>query len=190
MVSPYSPRERVGRRSALLAVLVLLGTVGVGAAGAMAGEDGAVVALRTLKGKEIRVSREGDRIQLPGVQAKAVLINFWATWCDPCREEVPGLVRLFEKYRAKGLVVVGISFDTSQDKLANFVREFRVPYPIWIGNKTLVRKWVVRGVPSSYLVDGGGKIRKRYLGVRTESAFEKDFRSLLSPAERDMEGAK
>lgn len=142
------------------------------------------VALRTLKDEEVRVLKAGDRVRLPGIEARAVLINVWATWCDPCREEIPDLVHLYEKYRARGSTVVGISLDTSMEKLADFIKTYRITYPVWIGNKSFVRAWMVRVLPASYLLDGEGKIQREYLGARKGTTFEKHLLGLLPIAEQ------
>lgn len=173
-----STQGMLGGTAWRVALFLMVVAVGV-APPAIGAENGGTMTLRTIKGEAVRVVKEGDRVQLPGIQARAILINFWATWCDPCREEIPDLIHLYEKYREKGFLVVGISLDTSMEKLANFVKEYRIPYPIWVGDKTLVRSWMVRGLPASYLVDGEGKIRREYLGARKGATFEKHLLKLL-----------
>lgn len=121
----------------------------------------------------------GEKWSLHEQRGRIVLLNFWATWCAPCREEVPYLVRLSSKYKASGLEVVGIAIDSENTgQIADFIKEFKVDYPILltVPGSILSRQ---KAVPMSLLVDEKGVLAKKYVGAIKESVFEKDIKSLL-----------
>ncbi len=131
--------------------------------------------------------------QLPGVgdspevvrsndyQGKVVLVNFWATWCPPCRREIPSLIRLQEENRHKGFVVIGISMDKSApDKVAAFVKKIGVNYPVALGNKEIATSFGALGtIPSSFLVDRNGMVVKKYPGYTTYEKMAKDIKKMM-----------
>ncbi len=111
---------------------------------------------------------DGGPVRLAGFRGRqAVLVNFWATWCVPCREEMPMLDRLWRQ-RRDTLVVLGVSLDTaSPARVRAFVREVGAGFPILRDpDQTVARRYRLRGVPSSFLVDRGGVIRYREVGYR------------------------
>lgn len=121
----------------------------------------------------------GEKWSLHEQRGRIVLLNFWATWCAPCREEVPYLVRLSSKYKASGLEVVGIAIDSENTgQIADFIKEFKVDYPILltVPGSILSRQ---KAVPMSLLIDEKGVLAKKYVGAIKESVFEKDIKSLL-----------
>ena len=123
---------------------------------------------------------DGQKWSLYENRGRIVLLNFWATWCAPCRAEVPYLVRLSNKYKANGLEVVGITIDSENtEQINNFIKEFKVDYPILltIPGSILSRQ---KAVPMSLLVDEKGILTKKYVGAIKESVFEKDIIGLFS----------
>jgi cytochrome c biogenesis protein CcmG/thiol:disulfide interchange protein DsbE len=115
------------------------------------------------------------------LQGKVVLVNFWATWCPPCRKEIPSLVKLQEKYRDKGFAVVGVSMDEGGSKLvAKFLDKQKVSYPVIIGDAELARGFGgVIGVPASFLVDRKGELIRRYDGFASEDELQEEIEKLL-----------
>ena len=114
----------------------------------------------------------GDSVSTVALAGKVVLLNIWATWCAPCRAEIPYLQSLYEKHRADGLEIVGVSVDArGQDAaIRDFAREFRMTYPIWRDPDERVQTlYMALGVPSSYLIDRAGILRWRRLGTIRES---------------------
>jgi len=114
----------------------------------------------------------GDSVSTVALAGKVVLLNIWATWCAPCRAEIPYLQSLYEKHRAEGLEIVGVSVDArGQDAaIRDFAREFRMTYPIWRDPDERVQTlYMALGVPSSYLIDRAGILRWRRLGTIRES---------------------
>ncbi len=114
-------------------------------------------------------------------KGKVLLVNFWATWCPPCRREIPSLVRLQEENSGKGFTVLGISMDKSgRDKVATFVKKIGVNYPIAMGTNDIARSFgAMATIPSSFLVSRDGLIVKRYPGYTTYEKMAKDVKELL-----------
>lgn len=116
-------------------------------------------------------------------RGKVLVINFWATWCEPCREEIPGFVRLQEKYRDRGLQFVGIAID-QRDKVQAFAREFGMNYPVLLGGIESIeisRRTGNRAgaLPYTLLFDRTGRIVGRELGRLKESKLDGMIQSLL-----------
>ena len=94
---------------------------------------------------------------------KAVLLNFWATWCPPCREEIPGLINLQKKYGGAGFTVLGVSIGESQVKVASFVGKEKINYPVLLdGDQGVAETYHIVGIPTSYLIGSDGKILGEY----------------------------
>ncbi|HEU4564655.1 MAG TPA: TlpA disulfide reductase family protein [Gemmatimonadaceae bacterium] len=113
------------------------------------------------------VTLAGDSVSLAGQHGKVVLLNIWATWCHPCRQEIPVLQRLHEANAARGLEVVGVSVDAAGDerKIRDFAREFAFTYPIWLDPAERVSTiFLAPGVPASYLIGRDGTLRWRHVG--------------------------
>ena len=110
----------------------------------------------------------GDTASIAGLAGKVVLLNIWATWCHPCRDEIPYLETLYEKHRGAGFEIVGVSIDArGQDaEIRDFVREFQMTYPIWRDpDERIQSTFLALGVPASYLIDRQGVLRWRRIGV-------------------------
>ncbi len=124
----------------------------------------------------------GKEFNLAGVKGKVVLLNFWATWCPPCKEEIPSFVELQAQYRDQGLVIVGISVDDTIDQLKPFAREFQMNYPVLAGaDRDDVQEAYgpMLGIPVSVLISRDGLICKRFLGGASKQQFEREIKALL-----------
>jgi len=105
------------------------------------------------------------------LRGKVVLVNFWATWCPPCRKEMPDLETLFERFRSKGLVVLGIS-DEEAAKVEPFIRERKVSFPVLLDPGRKVNEmFVVEGIPKSFVYDREGKLVAQSIDMRTQKQF-------------------
>jgi cytochrome c biogenesis protein CcmG, thiol:disulfide interchange protein DsbE len=114
-------------------------------------------------------------------RGQVVLINYWATWCGPCQEETPGLVRLSRELGPKGLAVVGVSLDEGgRGKVQQFVDEFHVPYPVAFPGTMSQMARGMAGVPTTILVDRQGRVAKTYEGAVSEGDFRADVGVLLA----------
>jgi peroxiredoxin len=123
---------------------------------------------------------DGDTWRLADHRGQAVLINYWATWCAPCRSETPGLVRLADEERARGLAVVGISMDTgNREVVRSFVRQMRVGYPVTFPEPMSQMAAGMVGLPTTILVDRQGRVAKTYVGETREAEFRADLDKVL-----------
>ena len=113
------------------------------------------------------ISLAGDSVSLAGERGKVVLLNVWATWCHPCRDEIPELQAVHERYRGRGLELVGVSVDAegAHDQIRAFMTEFRMTYPIWLDpDERISTQFLVVGVPATFLIDRAGVLRWRKTG--------------------------
>ncbi len=127
--------------------------------------------------KDIR----GRRIRLTDYKGKVVLVNFWATWCPPCRTEVPELVKWQREYRSRGLQVVGITYPPEKfSEVRRFVRKIRVNYPVALGSKaTKLLFDPGETLPITIVIDRDGNVREVIEGILFPEEFEKKVKPLL-----------
>ena len=122
----------------------------------------------------------GQKLSLSSYRGKVVLLDFWATWCDPCREEIPHFVELQKKYGAEGLQIVGVSMDDGPEPVREFYQRFKMNYPVVMGNaKTGELYGGVLGLPIAFLIGRDGRIIARHIGATDISVFEKEIANLL-----------
>jgi thiol-disulfide isomerase/thioredoxin len=119
-------------------------------------------------------SSDGKSVDLSKLKGKVVVVNFWATWCPPCRAEIPAFISVYQKYRAKGLEIVGISLD---EKGWNVVRPFveknKISYPVVLGNNTVAQDYgEIRSIPTTFIVDRKGNIVDTHVGGMDAASFE------------------
>ena len=127
-------------------------------------------------------SLDGKNIQLSGYKGQAVLLNFWATWCGPCKIEMPWFVELQKEYGPQGLQIVGVAMDdASKEDIAKFVKEMGVNYPILIGKEAVGNDYGgVNVLPTTYFIDRDGKIVAREFGLQSRSLFVDNIKKSLS----------
>jgi thiol-disulfide isomerase/thioredoxin len=107
------------------------------------------------------------RVSLADFRGKMVLLNFFATWCGPCREEMPGMERLHRVYRNKGLVVLAVDMQEGREAVAAFMRELKLSFPSLLdGDGEVAYQYGLRGVPATFLIGRGGEILWRAYGGR------------------------
>jgi cytochrome c biogenesis protein CcmG, thiol:disulfide interchange protein DsbE len=123
---------------------------------------------------------DGQVLQLSSYRGKVVVLDFWATWCDPCREETPYLVQLQQKYGDRGLQIIGISMDDGPEPVRGFYQQFHMNYPVVMGTaKTGELYGGVLGLPIAFFVDRDGKIYSKKIGAQSAAALEREIRKLL-----------
>ena len=124
----------------------------------------------------------GKDVRLADFKGKPLVINFWATWCGPCKLEVPFFVDLAQKYKAQGLTIVGISTDDTPEDIRAFATEYKINYPLLVGNgredvqDAFGPLW---GIPVSVIVGRDGKIAVKHSGIGTKEQFEREIVALL-----------
>jgi thiol-disulfide isomerase/thioredoxin len=114
---------------------------------------------------------DGQEITLSKLKGKAVLIDFWATWCGPCRESIPHLIQIYRMNQSNGLEVIGMSLDKGDgDTVRNFAKSMEIPYPIAITSEEVARSYGVTSLPTAIFVDKEGKIRQKFIGFSSAIA--------------------
>ena len=130
---------------------------------------------------------KGNKVDLISFKGKVILIDFWATWCAPCREEIPYLNQLYGQYKKDGLVVIGISLDRKgPEEVQNFLEKLRVEYLNLIGDEEVFENYSripglgpIRGIPATFLIDRKGQICKFFMGLTEKRVLEEAIQSLL-----------
>jgi len=114
----------------------------------------------------------GQSVSLSQWRGQIVLVNFWASWCQPCREEMPLLQATYEAYAQDGLVVLGVNMGESAQRVAGFAEDLGLTFPVLVDESTTVGAlYRVRGAPTTYFIDREGVIRQRYVGPLTPAVL-------------------
>lgn len=123
----------------------------------------------------------GNKVSSSRFLGKPTVINFFATWCPPCREEIPGFVEIYDKYRGRGFELVGISFDTdTKGDLPAFMMRNRIGYRILLGDVATARAYGgVSTIPTTFFVGKDGRIRNVVVGYIDKDTFEREVQKLL-----------
>jgi len=122
----------------------------------------------------------GQQLHLSDYRGSVVLLDFWATWCDPCREEIPHFVELQNRYRDQGLQIVGVSMDDSPEPVRDFYRQFKMNYPVVMGNASTGELYGgVLGLPIAFLIGRDGRIYSKHIGATDIAVFEREITMLL-----------
>ena len=129
--------------------------------------------LRTLEGKNLRLGEQRGRV---------VLVNFWATWCGPCRQEMPHLNKLYDKYRASGFMLLGVNVDEDTRNAAAVADKLGVRFPVLPdADKRVSKQYDLSAMPSTVLIDRDGRVRHVHRGYQTgyETTYDRQIRELL-----------
>ena len=124
---------------------------------------------------------EGEKVSLSQYKGKIVILDFWATWCPPCRKEIPHFIELQNEYRDKGVEIVGLSLDEGGlGDVAPFAEKFGINYTMLLDGQQVAEAYGgIRGIPTTFVIAPSGEIVKRYEGYRDKAVFEEDIRALL-----------
>jgi len=123
----------------------------------------------------------GKPISLADFKGKVVILDFWATWCPPCRKEIPGLVTLQRKYQDKGLVIIGVSLDQQGPSVVKpFMRELGMNYRVAMGDEKIVSDYGgIEAIPTTFIIDRQGKVVTVHQGFTDNATFEAEIRPHL-----------
>ncbi len=131
--------------------------------------------LKDMDGKEVSLASFKD-------QGKVVLLNFWATWCGPCKAEIPGFVELQAQYKDK-LTIIGYSVDDTPELAKKYAEEYKINYPILLGEgKEDVQDAYgpIWGIPASFIISKDGKVCRKHMGIAPKAVFEKEVVALMN----------
>jgi cytochrome c biogenesis protein CcmG/thiol:disulfide interchange protein DsbE len=133
---------------------------------------------------------QGQDVPLASLKGKVVVVNFWATWCEPCRVEIPWMIGFQQKYADKGLTILGVAMDDEgKSVVAPYVQSTKfdvdgesktMNYPIMLGNDDIASKFGgLLGFPTTIVISRDGKVQKRYIGLADQGDLEKEIKGLL-----------
>ena len=164
--------EKLMSRRLLLAIVLLIVLIaGCTEKGSQGGSVAPNFTLQDMSGKKVTLS---------DYKGKVVLLEFWATWCPPCRMAIPGLEKLHKAYKEKGLVLLAVSMDQGGwDDVRAFIASYGMTYTVLKGDDDVATQYQVRTIPMTLILNREGKITKRYLGMGDEEELDKDIRSVL-----------
>ena len=122
----------------------------------------------------------GQQLKLSDYRGKVVLLDFWATWCEPCREEVPHFVELQSKLGDRGLQIIGVSMDDGPEPVRDFYRQFKINYPVVMGNAKIGElHGGVLGLPIAFVMGRDGRIYSKHIGATEISLLERAIEARL-----------
>jgi peroxiredoxin len=127
---------------------------------------------------------DGKTVKLADFKGRPLILNFWATWCGPCKQEIPAFIELVEKYREEQLTVLGISVDDSPDDLREFVADYKINYPVLVGlgQDALQETYdAMIVVPVTWFIRPDGTVLLKHQGPASKEWFEKQVRVLVAP---------
>lgn len=125
---------------------------------------------------------DGSTIKLSELQGKVVILDFWATWCPPCRKMIPELINLYQKYKDQGLEVVGISLDEGgTGPVQDFVNNVKITYPVVMGTRDISKEYgYINAIPTSFVIDRKGYIRNKHVGYISGQDMEQIIQGLIA----------
>src|SRR5277367_486717 len=148
----------------------------------VAGETTQIKDAKPAPGWELQ-DLDGKTVRSSDFKGKVLILDFWATWCPPCRAEIPGFIELQKKYSAQGLAVVGVSVDqASADTVKSFAQKMGMNYPVVLADAKITAAYGgIDGLPTTFIIDRAGRIVKQHLGFTEKSEVEAEIKPLLNP---------
>ncbi|MBD3298128.1 MAG: redoxin domain-containing protein [candidate division Zixibacteria bacterium] len=126
-------------------------------------------------------SLSGESVQLSDYRGDVVVIDFWATWCGPCRRTIPDLIDLYKEHKAEGFTILGVALERhGTERLIPYVEDKGIPYPVLLGDASVVRLYGnIRSIPTAFLVDRDGTVRRKIVGAQPRKVLEDAITELL-----------
>lgn len=125
---------------------------------------------------------DGQKRQLSQLKGQVVVVNFWATWCGPCKTEIPAFNELYTQYKDQGFVVLGVSTDDEPEQLREYAAAMKMNYPVLVGRdkEEILDAWgPIYAIPTSFYVGRDGSICGKHMGPATKEEFEREIKALL-----------
>lgn len=123
----------------------------------------------------------GETVRLSDFKGRVVLVDFWATWCGPCRASIPDLIRLYDSCHAAGFDILGVALERPRtNALPSFVSNYKIRYPVLIGDRKVTLDYGgINAIPTSFLIARDGTVREQWMGMQPLSVIEKAVKDLL-----------
>ncbi len=117
---------------------------------------------------------------LESSKGKVVILDLWATWCPPCRKEIPGFINLHKKYKDKGLEIIGVAFDENgQEAVPPFMKAMGINYQVYLDGGDIAQKYDLQAYPTTLVYGKDGKVASKHIGYVSEKEFEDEINNLL-----------
>ena len=133
---------------------------------------------------------DGSALHLKDLRGRVVLLNFWATWCIPCRSEIPSLSAMQKDFESRGLSIVGVSYDDTADLVQQFQKDIPQSYQVVLGGREVGADLPAAPLPTTYIIDREGRIREKIIGERTRAQFESSIKPLLEESQATAQNGK
>ncbi len=126
-------------------------------------------------------THDGNVVDLSKLKGKVVVLNFWATWCGPCRQEIPGFIETYKSLHSKGVEIVGVSLDEGGwDAVQPYVSKTNIPYPIVIGDQSLSEAYGgIEAIPTTFIITKDGNIAGKHVGFMSKEQLEKQIKAVM-----------
>ncbi len=169
----------IGLLALLTYSLVRPDTAGSGRSGLVINEDGALVSVRPKPASDFTLSLfSGETLRLSELRGQVVVVNFWASWCPPCRKEAPALETAWQVLKDEGVVFIGVDVWDDRDDALAFIDEFGVSYPNGPDEGSIAIDYGVTGIPETYIIDREGRLAAKFVGPVTVGQLTDTVRSL------------
>src|SRR3989442_10867806 len=133
---------------------------------------------------------DGSPLRLKDLRGRVVLLNFWATWCIPCRSEIPSLSAMQKDFESRGLSIIGVSYDDTADLVQQFQKDIPQSYQVVLGGREVGADLPAAPLPTTYIIDREGRIREKIIGERTRTQFESSIKPLLEESQATAQNDK